>query len=222
MEKLDIDWSLRSLDLLEVRKKRRTFFVSNNAMGCSEWRLDVRRFVSDKAKSASELVPLIENVELQAANTKLVVFRYWQKAENSFLSADIEMGCEEEHRFDSAGGIVLEIQSDVQRIEKAMRNLSATCGCKGPYTTLRCSCVKRKTKCIGCQRDRRSCHNIAAQTIRILHGTSEMFTSEEREGEMEVDCAGTSEPRFESNVLNPPTLGAELELKELENLFSLA
>ena len=126
MGKLETEWSLGSLDLLEVRKKRRTFFVSNNAMGCSDWRLGVRRFVSDKAKSASDLVPLREHVELQAARTNLVVFGYWQEAETAFLLADIVMGCEEEHGFDSAGGIILERQSDVQRIEKTMRNLTAT------------------------------------------------------------------------------------------------
>ena len=147
----------------------------------------MRPFVSDKAKSASDLVPLREHVELQAARTNLVVFGYWQKTANPFLSADIVVGCGEEHRFDSAGGIILERQSDVQRIEKTMRNLTSTCGCKGPCTKLRCSCVKRKTKCIGCQCDRRSCQNLAAQTIRVLHGSSQMSTSDEREGETEVD-----------------------------------
>ena len=50
MEKFETEWSVESLDLLEVRKRRRKFFVSKkllalNAIVCSDGRVDVRRFV---------------------------------------------------------------------------------------------------------------------------------------------------------------------------------
>ncbi|CAN8072529.1 unnamed protein product [Agarophyton chilense] len=54
-----------SSDVEDAKRRCRHMFVSNSNLGTTEWGLHVRQFISDVAKSTSELIPPREHIELQ-------------------------------------------------------------------------------------------------------------------------------------------------------------
>lgn len=79
-------------DVSELRPRMKGLYPSDHVVGTREWGLDVRRFISDRAKSMSELVPPSQHINLQARRVKFVVFCYWAKSRDINLSADIVGG----------------------------------------------------------------------------------------------------------------------------------
>ena len=67
-------------------------FATDHVVGTREWGLDVGRFISDRAKSMSELVPHSQHINLQARRVKFVMFGYWAKSHEVNLSADVMGG----------------------------------------------------------------------------------------------------------------------------------
>lgn len=100
----------------EVKKRMKVLFPCQHAVGTSDWRLDVRRFVADRSKSTSKLIPPRKHILLRAARVKFIVFKYWSNADKEDVSLEIMQVFNEEKGFTEEGYILLEREEDLKAL----------------------------------------------------------------------------------------------------------
>ena len=218
-QRLEQIWLSESCDAIEIRKRCRQMFVSEYDVGSLEWELDVRRFVSERAKSVFELVPPQEHVRLQSSRTQLIVSQYWSNADRNELTTAFVGGCKTAQGFDSSGRILLEKLEDVKSIQDEMQELVAKCCCRGQCSNRQCSCVKRQVKCVGCECEQRNCKNKVTETV-VSMTEDESRTESLEEGAENVDDG--TEGRvdlMELDFISMPPINSELDVEDLLNTF---
>ena len=218
-QRLEQIWLSESCDAIEIRKRCRQMFVSEYDVGSLEWGLDVRRFVSERAKSVCELVPPQEHVRLQSSRTQLIVSQYWSNADRNELTTAFVGGCKTAHGFDSSGRILLEKLEDVKSIQDEMQELVAKCCCRGQCSNRQCSCVKRQVKCVGCECEQRNWKNKVTEAVVSMTEDESRTEGLEEEAENVDDGTEGRVDLMELDFISMPPINSELDVEDLLNII---
>ena len=144
---------------------RRSFFVSQHAVGSNEWRADARNFVADQTVCVNELFSHVLHLKLQARRASFIAERYWGRAVEKDLSRAVEGGKTPTCGDDLEGSVLLERLEDISLISRNIKDVIKSCFCKIACSSKRCFCFRSARKCVGCKCDADVCTNQIALDI---------------------------------------------------------